>query len=124
MNKKIAFYIIVLLSFGYHSKDEFTGVHPSQISPEFQPDGKSSLEKVEEVLNLAALNGTHRFEWMHKKRDGEDFLCEILVTLIKDEPNDRIFHGVIREITSYKQTEQELTELMPSLLDKAFKGEL
>ncbi len=24
----------------------------------------------------------------------------------------------------YNQTEQELTELMPSLLDKAFKGEL
>jgi len=94
--------------FGYHSKDEFIGVHPSQLSPGFQPDGKNSFEKVEEILNLAAINGTHRFEWMHKKSDGEDFLCEILVTLIIDEPNDRIFHGVIREITSYKKTEQEL----------------
>ena len=106
--------------FGYHSKDEFMGTHPSQLSPEFQPDGKSSFEKVEVLLNLAAINGTYRFEWMHKKSDGECFLCEILVTMIIDEPNDRIFHGVIREITSYKQTEQELIVAK----EKAEKNEL
>ena len=104
----VDFNLATVKLFGYHLKDDFINIHPAQLSPAIQPDGKSSLEKVEEVLNLAAINGTHRFEWMHKKSDGQDFLCEILVTLIKNEPNDSIFHSVIREITSYKKTEQEL----------------
>ena len=40
---------------------------------------------------------------------------------------NKVFKDIIfikNTMTSHKQTEQELTELMPSLLDKAFKGEL
>lgn len=55
-------------------------LHPAVLSPEFQPDGRRSLEKCVEMDATARHNGHHRFDWTHRRQDGEDFPCEVTLT--------------------------------------------
>jgi diguanylate cyclase (GGDEF)-like protein/PAS domain S-box-containing protein len=64
----------------YSDKAQLTGIHPSSLSPEFQPDGQSSHEKSPQMEALAREHGSHRFEWIHRKSDGEEFPTEITLT--------------------------------------------
>ena len=57
--------------------------HPAEFSPELQPDGRPSLEKCIEMDRLAYENGYHRFDWMHKRSDGEEFLCEVTLNPVQ-----------------------------------------
>src|SRR5262245_14130082 len=45
------------------SKEQLLMMSPADLSPEFQPDGKSSREKTPAVVRLALSKGSHRFEW-------------------------------------------------------------
>jgi PAS domain S-box-containing protein len=92
----------------YKSKEEFLQVHPSVLSPEIQSDGKSSKEKAEEMMNSALNKGTHRFEWDHKKSDGEVFPVEVLLTAISNESDNKVIHTVWRDITERKNAEEAL----------------
>ena len=53
-------------------KNEVLSIHPSQLSPEFQPDGRPSGEKADEMIRTALEKGGHRFEWTYRRMDGED----------------------------------------------------
>jgi len=66
----------------YNSKEELLNVHPSELSPEFQPDGRRSFEKAEEMISIALKQGRHQFEWVHTKANGENFMAEITLTAI------------------------------------------
>ena len=46
-------------------------------SPEFQPDGRPSKEKGHEHLKKGFQDGYFRFNWIHKRGNGEEFPCEI-----------------------------------------------
>lgn len=94
----------------YKNKNEFLNSHPSQLSPPQQPDGRESLEKANEMMNIALKNGTHRFEWDHKKSTGEVFPVEVLLTAISNEPTNKVIHTVWRDITERKKTEAALYE--------------
>ncbi|MBC7526067.1 MAG: hypothetical protein H7308_00800 [Chthonomonadaceae bacterium] len=47
---------------GCDSKEEMLSLHPAVLSPEFQPDGRASLEKCIEMDKIAHEKGYHRFE--------------------------------------------------------------
>jgi signal transduction histidine kinase/DNA-binding response OmpR family regulator len=57
----------------------------SDISPQYQPCGKTSIGKRLEVLYKAFTEGYNRFEWMHQKPNGEPIPCEIILVRIKDK---------------------------------------
>jgi len=65
---------------GYKTKSEFLNTHPSKLSPEKQPDGRLSYDKAEEMMALAYEKGIHKFEWIHKRANGEDFPVEVWLT--------------------------------------------
>ena len=90
-------------------KEEILLTHPSQLSPEYQPDGRLSTEKAEEMIRTALEKGSNRFEWIHRRMDGTDFPVEVLLTSISagDQP---VIHTVWRDITERKQIERELQE--------------
>ncbi|MBW2651343.1 MAG: PAS domain S-box protein, partial [Deltaproteobacteria bacterium] len=92
----------------YNRKDELLNMHPSELSPEKQPDGKLSFAKADELMKTAFKNGSHRFEWYHKKSDGEIFPVEVLLTVISDDEKNQILHTVWRDITERKQAEEAL----------------
>ena len=91
----------------YKSKDKLLMTHPSELSPELQPDGRESWEKAEEMMAIAFKNGSHRFEWDHKRADGEVFPVEVLLTSIP--VGDRnILYTVWRDITERKRDEETI----------------
>ncbi|NQV50768.1 MAG: PAS domain S-box protein [Candidatus Marinimicrobia bacterium] len=92
----------------YKSKPEFLETHPSALSPEEQPDGRNSAEKAEEMMDMAVANGNHRFEWYHKRNNGEIFPVEVLLTTISSAPEMEIIHTVWRDITERKKAEETL----------------
>jgi PAS domain S-box-containing protein len=93
---------------GATTKEEVLSTHPSQLSPEFQPDGRSSGEKADEMIRIALEKGSNRFEWMHRRVNGKDFPVEYCS---HPSVGDRyIIHTVWRDITERKQAEQALRD--------------
>lgn len=91
----------------YHSKEELLMTHPSELSPPKQPDGRESWEKAEEMMKLAFSHGSHRFEWDHKRADGEVFPVEVLLTSIP--MGDRqVLYTVWRDITDRRKDEETI----------------
>lgn len=108
----------ILKMLHYKSKKDLLNVHPSELSPEFQPDGRSSYEKAEEILSLAIKNNGHQFEWVHTKANGEDFLVEVTLTPITLN-NRKVFYVVWRDISDEKEAERKLLEQKEVLYHQA-----
>ena len=94
---------------GYPTRQEFLQTHPSQLSPAVQPCGRSSFEKADEMMRLACEKGFHRFEWVHRKANGEDFPVEVSLTPIVHEGKS-LLHCVWRDLTELKRAEAELRQ--------------
>ena len=91
----------------YSTKEEILQTHPSELSPDVQPDGRDSFEKAREMIAMAYERGSHRFEWEHRRADGEVFPVEVLLTTIQ-EGEKTVVHVVWREISERKRLENEL----------------
>ncbi|MBK9120565.1 MAG: CHASE domain-containing protein [Phycisphaerales bacterium] len=89
------------------SAEQLLHCHPAELSPPQQPDGRCSREKSEEIIAAALRGGCQRFEWVHRRADGEDFFVEVLLTAIADREG-ALLHAVCREITERKQAEAAL----------------
>jgi signal transduction histidine kinase/ActR/RegA family two-component response regulator len=59
------------------------------------------------MIAIAFEKGSHRFEWDHKRADGEVFPVEVLLTAVH-EGEKTILHVVWRDITERKRLEQDL----------------
>ncbi len=92
---------------GYANKDVLLQSHPSEISPEYQPDGQSSREKANEIMANAADQPYQRFEWAHIKADGSTFPVEVSLTAIPNK-DSMTLHTTWRDISESKQLEKEL----------------
>ncbi|MEG3959121.1 AAA family ATPase [Microcoleus sp. herbarium2] len=97
-------------------KKQLLSLHPAQLSPEIQPDGRDSFEKAKEMTAIAFEGGSHRFEWMHRRIDGEEFWVEVLLTVIPVDGKE-ILHTVWREIGDRKQAESALHSKNQELSD-------
>ncbi|MBF2064047.1 MAG: PAS domain-containing protein [Calothrix sp. C42_A2020_038] len=92
---------------GCSSQDQLLSLSPSQLSPEYQYDGRPSFEKAVELTNIAYEKGSHRFEWVHRRINGQDFPVEVLLTAIPLHGKE-VFYTVWRDITDRKQAEEAL----------------
>lgn len=88
---------------GYHSKEKFLGLHPSDLSPAYQPDGRDSFSKAEEMMHIALEQGSHRFEWEHIRANGEVFPVEVTLTPLTNAAGVKILHTVWRDLTEIKK---------------------
>ncbi|HKI59628.1 MAG TPA: diguanylate cyclase, partial [Mariprofundaceae bacterium] len=95
---------------GYESVEALQSTHPSELSPEFQPDGQSSLEKANEMMASARRNGIHRFEWEHRRSNGTCFPVEVTLSSIKIKGEDCIYCEW-RDISERKVIEERLRKL-------------
>src|SRR5258706_6612142 len=96
------------------SKEQLLQQHPAELSPEFQPDGKTSRDKTPEVINIALAKGSHRFEWTARGMDGTVFPLEVLLTTIQNAERP-LMATVCRYITELKCAERQILELNASL---------
>ncbi|MCB1887068.1 MAG: PAS domain S-box protein [Rhodocyclaceae bacterium] len=95
--------------FGLKRPEELVGTHPAAFSPEYQPDGQRSDEKAGEMIRLAQVHGSHRFEWAHRRADGTPFIGDVVATSISDNETPLI-HAVVQDITERKREEAELEQ--------------
>lgn len=107
-DKFVDFNQATLKMLGYKSKEELLNTHPSELSPEMQPDGRNSLEKANEILSTFD-QGSIRFEWDHKRQNGEVFPVEVLLTTVPFGER-KFLHVVWRDITERRHAEELLRE--------------
>ncbi len=67
------------------------------------------------MMNIALQKGSNRFEWYHKRADGEVFPVEVLLTAIQSDDGHSILHTVWRDITERKTAENELASYQNDL---------
>jgi sigma-B regulation protein RsbU (phosphoserine phosphatase) len=78
-----------------------------QFSPEYQPDGSRSAEKLKEIAALARARGFHRFEWMLRRLNGEEVLVEVTRNAVKIDGKPAMI-SVWHDLTQIKRIEAEL----------------
>ena len=85
------------------------GAHPADMSPPFQPDGRDSREKADEILERTFREGSQTFEWEHLCADGESLLVEVQLTVIRRGERPLIA-STWRDISERKRLEGERQE--------------
>ena len=102
------------------SKEELLAQHPAVFSPEFQPDGQRSMDKYVEMDRLAAENGFHRFDWLHKRRGGEVFPCEVSQTkveLASGQAMLTVWHDISERIENERLIRESQEQLNLALMN-------
>lgn len=94
----------------FKNKEEVLRLTPAILSPAYQPDGRLSSEKADEMIALAYENGMHRFEWVHTKATGETFWAEATLTPIAID-DTKLLHVVWRDISERKKLEHDNASL-------------
>jgi PAS domain S-box-containing protein len=100
--------------FGCRDEQEFITLSPAATSPEFQPDGRRSDEKAQEMIRLALDKGLHFFEWTHRPVDGTEFFANVLLTPM-EVAGKKLFQATVQDITERKQVEDNLAEQLEEL---------
>ena len=93
--------------FGAKDEKEFTSMAPWELSPKYQPDGEPSSVKAKRMIDTAMKNGSHFFEWTHKRVNGEPFAATVLLTRVKIR--DEVFlQATVRDVSELKRAEGDL----------------
>lgn len=88
-----------LAMFGTPDEAEFLQRAPWDYSPELQPDGRPSAEKAVAMLEVAMADGSHSFEWTHRRASGEPFQATILLTRM-DVDGQPLIQALVRDDTA------------------------
>jgi PAS domain S-box-containing protein len=95
--------------FGLENEAELKKYGPLDFSPQYQPNGKKSVDVAMEKVKEAIEKGFCYFEWMHKRLNGEEFPCSILLTALTINAEVTI-QAAVRDITLQKDAEKTLVE--------------
>ncbi len=88
---------------------ELINATPWDFSPERQPDGVRSVEKAKEYCDIAMNEGSHFFEWVHKRTDGEEFTTTVLLTSFSLQ-GESFIQATVRDVTDQKQAQQRIVK--------------
>ena len=97
------------------TREQILNETPYRYSPEYQHDGRLSIDSAIEKIDAAFRGETQRFEWQHLKHDGTPFDAEVSLGNITIEGEPHLL-ATVRDITERKQTERKLEESREQLL--------
>ena len=99
--------------FGLSSKEEFCRRF-YELSPETQPDGGDTRILVEMHLKNAFEKSYERFEWVHRKINGDPLPSEITLVRVKYK-DDFVITGYIRDLTDHYNMINEMHKFADNL---------
>lgn len=99
------------------NKQELSNIHPSQISPNYQPDGQLSNIKADKIIQQCYQSGFARFEWVHKNLLNETFYVEVTLKKVSLKEED-ILCVSWRDISKRKEKEKEIQNQYIDLKNK------
>jgi diguanylate cyclase (GGDEF)-like protein/PAS domain S-box-containing protein len=88
-------------------RSQIVGQPPEALSPEYQPDGKRSVDAAKEKINYALQTGMATFEWVHRRIDGTEFSVEVSIAVMMLNGQPALF-TTWRDITERKRLQEEL----------------
>jgi PAS domain S-box-containing protein len=94
-----------LAMLGYSAPQDLRHLMPGMLSPEFQPDGTRSLDQALAMAERARQQGSHRFDWIHRRRDGSEFPVQVSLTPVHLDDGDAIL-AVWHDLTDRVRAEQ------------------
>jgi len=104
--------------FGLSSKKEYLD-NFYNLSPEYQPDGQLSRDKMMEYVRRAFDERFCRLEWLHKKLSGELIPCEVMLVRVqyKNEAMVCSYTRDLREIKTMMSKMREADECTHIIFD-------
>jgi PAS domain S-box-containing protein len=91
------------------TKEMIVGLHPDEISPEYQVEGVKSQSTAKKRIEEALKKDATIFEWKHRRFDGTIFWASVSLSKIELQGRGVLFVS-LRDITQNKFIRQELTE--------------
>ena len=92
---------------GVETADNFLNLKPSDISPEYQPCGRTSEEMASEYIQKAFSEGPQLFQWLHSRIDGSVFLCLVSLSAL-NVGNKNLILAIGRDITELVEAKSQL----------------
>ncbi|MCR9145241.1 MAG: PAS domain-containing sensor histidine kinase [bacterium] len=83
---------------------------PQELSPEYQPDGRASIEAVADWIGRAHA-GPVILEWEHRSLSGQTFPCEVRLMPLPSDDGDLLMRGSIIDISARKISEGRIREI-------------
>jgi rsbT co-antagonist protein RsbR len=84
-------------------REHVLALTPDDLLPPIQPDSRPSAAGTGEMVARAVQQGSIRFEWMHRRADGELFPAEILLIALPQASGQPLFFSIMHDITERKQ---------------------
>ncbi|MBU2552719.1 MAG: PAS domain S-box protein, partial [Proteobacteria bacterium] len=96
-------------------RDRIVDRPPYDFSPEFQPDGQSSVEKARALIDRALVGQPQVFSWLHTRYDGTPFEAEVSLSRVELRGRPHVL-AMVRDVTERMAAERELTEARALLM--------
>jgi len=93
--------------FELNSKQEFIELFRYKLTPEYQPDGRTSAEAIADHTMKTIENGCYTFEWLHQKPDGTPIPSLVTLEVVSYGEGNSIM-AYIRDMREHKQMESEI----------------
>lgn len=77
------------------SRAELELLHPAQVSPLIQPDGRLSIDAAQDYIATAMSGRPVVFEWMHRRVDGTAIPCEVRLVRLPGEGQPLVRGSII-----------------------------
>ena len=93
----------------YKTSKEYYLEHFYEFSPEYQPDGQKTADKINDMMKRVIAGETLTVEFMHRAIDDEPIPCEVTATRVKSE-DEFIGLGFSYDLRNIKKMSQDLRE--------------
>ncbi|MDP4490377.1 PAS domain S-box protein [Pseudoalteromonas piscicida] len=92
---------------GIKSKSEFLSLSPADISPKYQPCGRTSEELAMEYIRNSLTEGPQLFQWSHSNLNGSTFPCLISLTAVQIQ-GEQLVLAIGRDISELIDAKEQL----------------
>ncbi|MBK5284511.1 MAG: PAS domain S-box protein, partial [Bacteroidia bacterium] len=98
-----------------YSPEEMLKIGPVEISPEFQPDGRTSREKAMEMTMNVMKGEKPVLDWLIKDANGKEIMCELRLVLLSSVDSPIVLASFV-DITERKEAAKKLEQQNKELL--------